>query len=73
MSKHLCPIPQKDDVANDIEIVCTTHDSHDWGCDECPDLSPWRELHGKRMKLVEKKLTTHRPGIIKEAKERIKP
>lgn len=71
--KHLCPIPQKNNVANDIEIICTTHNTLEWGCDECPDLQPWRTLYGKRQAFIEKELAVHRPEILKKAKEKIKP
>jgi len=69
---YLCPIPQSDDLANDIEVVCTSHRSAKWSCDECPDLEPWRKLHRRRRRYVEGKLAVHRPGIVRKAKERIK-
>jgi epoxyqueuosine reductase QueG len=70
---YYCPIPQKDDLADDIKIVCTTHDNPKWGCDECPDLSPWRKLHHRRKLYIDRKLAVHRPAILKNAKERVKP
>lgn len=69
---YFCPIPKQDDLADDIKIICTSHDSAKWSCDECPDLDPWRSLHERRRRYIEGKLATHRPAILKKAKERIK-
>ena len=69
---YYCPIPQSDDLADDVKVVCTTHNGPaKWSCDECPDLDSWRKLHRRRRAYVERKLAVHRPGILKKAKERV--
>jgi len=75
---YYCPVPNTTypnygALADDVKIICTTHDNPKWGCDECPDLQKWRELFTKRQEFVDKKMKAHYKKAVAQAKKEIKP